>query len=494
MIVSGAESYRVDYTYDVNNRLLTSTKTQGNVREITRFAYDANGNEVSQLTHTVRPATGGAMSAGLGGDGWQLSSYNGLNQLVGVEKDGVTAVYTYRADGMRHSKEVNGERTQHVWDGANIVVDITGSSVVSYIRGIGLIGARNSGVWTYYLFNARGDVVQLANAGGTVTRTYRYDAFGVEQDPCEDDTNPWRFKGTWGYYWDNETGTYYMRFRHMNPVTGRFTQEDPIKDGLNWYTYVVNNPLMFSDPWGLFTWTERDNEWIAVNARTTQDAGGTFSETWTTGPNGSRSVTISIWGVEVTFRAGDAGVTTTFGFQVRADHFYRAIVASAGGEITFLGGHFAFGQQAFGLHTYLMMFIDSSSEHWDEGYFGNTVDSSNNPRINTRWGLQFATLGGGVQGVGLRSIGNRESDLRFDNKQLMQHISSGVGAICNLMSAHKYSTTRAGFAYNPLGGPIGFNSNSILSGLLRATELHPGDLNQTVRGWNNPISRGFFGR
>ena len=27
--------------------------------------------------------------------------------------------------------------------------------------------------------------------------------------------------------------------------------EDPIRDGLNWYTYCGNNPVMFVDPWGL---------------------------------------------------------------------------------------------------------------------------------------------------------------------------------------------------------------------------------------------------
>ena len=31
----------------------------------------------------------------------------------------------------------------------------------------------------------------------------------------------------------------------------RFTQEDPAKDGLNWYAYCGNNPVNFVDPWGL---------------------------------------------------------------------------------------------------------------------------------------------------------------------------------------------------------------------------------------------------
>ena len=35
------------------------------------------------------------------------------------------------------------------------------------------------------------------------------------------------------------------------PGTGRFMTEDPIRDGLNWYTYCGNNPVMFVDPSGL---------------------------------------------------------------------------------------------------------------------------------------------------------------------------------------------------------------------------------------------------
>lgn len=34
-------------------------------------------------------------------------------------------------------------------------------------------------------------------------------------------------------------------------TTGRFTSEDPVRDGLNWYTYANNNPVMLYDPSGL---------------------------------------------------------------------------------------------------------------------------------------------------------------------------------------------------------------------------------------------------
>ena len=34
----------------------------------------------------------------------------------------------------------------------------------------------------------------------------------------------------------------------------RFTSEDLARDGLNWYIYANNNPVMFNDPTGKATW------------------------------------------------------------------------------------------------------------------------------------------------------------------------------------------------------------------------------------------------
>jgi len=49
------------------------------------------------------------------------------------------------------------------------------------------------------------------------------------------------------------TGTQYRRNRYLDPVTGRFTQEDPIglAGGLNLYGFASGDPVNFSDPFGL---------------------------------------------------------------------------------------------------------------------------------------------------------------------------------------------------------------------------------------------------
>lgn len=121
------------------------------------------------------------------------------------------------------------------------------------MRGINLIASKTSGVFTYYMYNGHGDVVQLTDVNGylpRVVRTYNYDAFGNGGQGMGD-PNPF---GYCGEYFDKETGTVYLRNRYYSPKLGRFTQEDPIVDGLNYYTYANCNPILFIDPWGLASW------------------------------------------------------------------------------------------------------------------------------------------------------------------------------------------------------------------------------------------------
>jgi uncharacterized protein RhaS with RHS repeats len=57
-------------------------------------------------------------------------------------------------------------------------------------------------------------------------------------------------------------GLIHMNGRIYDPVIGRFLQADPIisepynSQNFNRYSYVLNNPLMYTDPSGYSTWTE----------------------------------------------------------------------------------------------------------------------------------------------------------------------------------------------------------------------------------------------
>jgi RHS repeat-associated protein len=240
-------------------------KTAGSAVTTGNYFYDPNGNQLAKATETLTPAGAGSAQVGIDPSGVELYDYDGFNRMVRSNVNGEVAEYTYRADGLRNSKETAVGKTTHLWDCSNIVADMDGSVIASrYMRGIGLI-LSDEGTATaqkFYLYNGHGDVVQLTSSGGVILWEYDYDAFGVERNPDPADTNPWRYCGE---YFDKETGSIYLRARYYNPVLGRFRTEDPIRDGLNWYVYAGDNPLFYLDPFGL--WPIPIRHFVAMYAK-----------------------------------------------------------------------------------------------------------------------------------------------------------------------------------------------------------------------------------
>ena len=171
-------------------------------------------------------------------------SYNGRNQLIGMKSDKTEAIYKYDPTGRRESKTVNGKTTTHRWDGSNIVSE-AGENPTVYYMGINLIAQKDNAGISYYQYNAHGDITGLENTKTKMLTRYEYDAFGGSKEVTG------TVYGYNGQYTDKETGLIYLRNRYYDPETGRFTQEDPVMDGLNWYAYCGNNPVNFFDPSGL---------------------------------------------------------------------------------------------------------------------------------------------------------------------------------------------------------------------------------------------------
>jgi RHS repeat-associated protein len=88
---------------------------------------------------------------------------------------------------------------------------------------------------------------------GDIAQTYVYDAFGRIVQKTGSIKNPYTYTGR---EWDEEAGLYYYRARYYDANTGRFIQEDPISfagGDMNLYVYVGNNPVNFSDHFGLMS-------------------------------------------------------------------------------------------------------------------------------------------------------------------------------------------------------------------------------------------------
>ena len=110
----------------------------------------------------------------------------------------------------------------------------------------------------YYVLNAQGDVVRIVNSSRSVVASYTYDPWGkiISSSGTLADINPLRYRG---YYYDTETGFYYLQSRYYDPEIGRFINADSYAStdatGLlstNMFAYCENDPVNRSDPSGEF--------------------------------------------------------------------------------------------------------------------------------------------------------------------------------------------------------------------------------------------------
>ena len=111
----------------------------------------------------------------------------------------------------------------------------------------------------YYVLNLQGDVVKLIHYipgfEYESVATYEYDAWGnVSSSGRLAEINPLRYRG---YYYDNETGFYYLQSRYYDPANRRFINADCYtctnnsnEIACNMFTYCYNNPIIYHDSCG----------------------------------------------------------------------------------------------------------------------------------------------------------------------------------------------------------------------------------------------------
>ena len=209
----------------------------GGITSDEKISYDRIGNPTTYLGATLTWF------------GRQLTSYS---------KGDTSVSYRYNEDGLRTWKKVNGVEREYVYIGDQLHYEKRGSKNIFYFYDCNgyITGLEYDGVTYYPATTLNGDVVAIYDHNGTCLVEYEYDAWGnceIKYDKTDFDlakVNPIRYRG---YYYDRETGLYYLQSRYYNPAVGRFLNADGyITTGqgvlsFNMYAYCQNNPVMYSD-------------------------------------------------------------------------------------------------------------------------------------------------------------------------------------------------------------------------------------------------------
>ncbi len=228
-------------TYQYNNSNWQDLLTKFNNESIT---YDTIGNPTSIGNKTLTWM-----------NGRELSTYSdGTNNIS----------YKYNLNGIRTSKIVNGIKTNYILEGTSIIFEDRNGTMIYYIyNGDELLGFVYNSKTYYYHKNMFGDIIGILDSNYNEIVSYEYDSWGALVNITDNSNinlgtvNPFRYRS---YYYDTETGLYYLNSRYYNPQIGRFINADEYVstgqgfNGNNMFSYCLNNPINFLDKNGNLIW------------------------------------------------------------------------------------------------------------------------------------------------------------------------------------------------------------------------------------------------
>ena len=249
-VVTGAESYRIDYVYDSNDRLIEERHSQ---RGSTRYRWDGNGNlsEKAEPAHTTR------------------YQWNSDNRLIKVERGSQSIEYGYDPQGRRIKRLARDgstrSETHYLLDAERpyheIVTERTQENsgpwnIRTYLYtpdGVDTLISDSDGTTTRQIYSDGQGSTRLITAGAT-THTYSFDAFGTPTHGTAHVSHLYT-----GEHYDPDTGLIHLRARDYDPKIGRFISMDEhpgerrIPLTLNKYLYGNADPVNHVDPSGYMT-------------------------------------------------------------------------------------------------------------------------------------------------------------------------------------------------------------------------------------------------
>jgi RHS repeat-associated protein len=248
----------VAYTYDPSGNRKTRTSTLAGIADVAYESdvddrtvggvYDLNGNSLANASHTFQ--------------------YDSDDRIISADGGAIRLVYD--GDGNRVAETVNGVTVQYLVDTNNptgfpqVVEELRNGLVTrAYTWGNHLIAQRQliGNAWTtsHYGYDGHGNVRFLTDDDGAVTDTFDYDAFGALLHRSGTTPNVFLFNAE---QYDANLGLYYLRARHYDPSTGRFTSMDAFEGddfdpmSLHKYLYGGGDPVNTIDPSGQWTLAE----------------------------------------------------------------------------------------------------------------------------------------------------------------------------------------------------------------------------------------------
>ena len=265
LIQSSTSSITKDYSYDSNGDILKIKTTVGENETNIVFTYDEQcGRRLLSISEGNNTVSFGYISQSLYpvSIGNMCLSWEGkLLKEINIGQDSYR--YDYDFKNRRIKKRTLNAVTHYYYDNEKLVLERTGSTVVHYhydvhSNPIGFSVSNNSGYTSYYYQKDEMGIIRgVLNSNNQLLVSYTYDDFGQLISLSGDSTllslNHILYKG---YYYDYESGMYFLGHRYYYPYACRFVSPDDIEYLLsniadytqfNLYSYCNNNPIMFVD-------------------------------------------------------------------------------------------------------------------------------------------------------------------------------------------------------------------------------------------------------